>query len=179
MSHETDDDLVALARGGDRRAFSALAARHYAALHRAAWRCCGDAAEAEDAAQEALIRIARAIGSFEGRAAFRSWAIGIAMNCARDILRARERRARMLREAGVAAAAEEAAAAVLDDPEAGLWDEVRALPEGQREAVLLVHVEGLSHREAADALGCAEATVSWRLFAARRRLKLRLSRKAA
>ena len=41
----------------------------------------------------------------------------------------------------------------------------------QRAALVLTTYDGLSHAEAAKALGCAEATVSWRLFAARRTLK--------
>ena len=56
-----------------------------------------------------------------------------------------------------------------------LWDAVRALPERQREAVQLVYVDGLSHKEAAGMIGCAEATVSWHLFAARRALKTTLA----
>ena len=48
---------------------------------------------------------------------------------------------------------------------------VYALPEKLKETVLLVAWEGLSHAEAAKALGCAETTVSWRIFEARRKLK--------
>lgn len=179
---EGDDRLVARARSGDRRAFSHLVERHYPAIHRFAWRCCGDAAEADEVAQETLIRIARGLGRFEGRARFSTWCLGIALNCARDIRRAGARRDAVLREAAAMAALEAAAtddAGAEAEAEDALWDAVRALPDGQREAVLLVHVEGLSHREAADALGCAEATVSWRLFAARRRLKSDLARTAA
>ncbi|MDR4306822.1 RNA polymerase sigma factor [Chelatococcus sambhunathii] len=179
MNGVSDEALVALAKAGDRRAFEALVSRHYAAIHRFSWRLCGEAAEAEDVAQETLIRVARGISGFEGRSAFRSWAFGVAANCAKDAIRARRRRARTLEAAAVAALVEPACAVEHDDGEAGLWDAVRDLPDGQREAVMLVHVEGLSHGEAARALGCAEATVSWRLFAARRRLKSHLSRASA
>ena len=51
-----------------------------------------------------------------------------------------------------------------------LHDE-RALPPQQRDAVLLVYGEDLSHREAGEALGCTEATLSWHLHAARKKLK--------
>lgn len=180
MSGESDEALVSLAKAGDRRAFARLAERHYDAIRRFAWRRCGDAAEAEDVAQETLIRVARGIGEFAGRSSFRTWALGVALNCARDAVRARERRARVLRDVASAALVDEPApAADADDPEAALWSAVRALPEAQRDAVMLVHVEGLSHGEAAAALGCAEATVSWRLFTARRRLKSDLARASA
>ncbi|WP_020180245.1 RNA polymerase sigma factor [Methylopila sp. M107] len=181
MSGETDEALVARAKAGDRRAFASLVERHYGAIHRFAWRVTGDAAEAEDVAQETLIRIARAISGFEGRAAFKSWALGIALNAGRDAVRARERRSRVLREVAVAALVDQAGPSHDDDwdGEAALWDAVRGLPEAQRDAVMLVHVEGLSHAEAGQALNCAEATVSWRLFTARRRLKSHLSRAGA
>ena len=45
------------------------------------------------------------------------------------------------------------------------------LPPKQRAAVVLTTYDGLTHAEAAAALGCSEPTVSWRLFAARRKLK--------
>lgn len=180
MSGASDDELVDQARRGNRRAFEALVSRHYGALHRFAWRVCGDAAEAEDVAQEALIRIANNLDGFEGRSAFRSWAFGIALNCARDLGRAKARRARVIEQAAVHARIDAEGGAGEDEAmEDELWAAVRRLPEAQRDAVLLVHVEGLSHGEAAKALGCAEATVSWRLFAARRKLKSDLARQAA
>ena len=45
------------------------------------------------------------------------------------------------------------------------------LPLPQRAAVILTTYDGLNHAEAARALGCSETTVSWRVFAARRKLK--------
>jgi len=51
---------------------------------------------------------------------------------------------------------------------------VRTLPEKQREAVLLVYGEGMSHAEAADVMGSAEATVSWHVHEAKKRLKVLL-----
>lgn len=180
MNERSDETLAAEARRGDRRAFEALVSRHYRALHRFAWRFSGDASEAEDVAQEALIRIARGLHGFEERSAFRSWAFGITLNCARDLARAKARRARAIEEAAAMAAVEQAANdAAEEEMEGELWSAVRNLPEPQRDAVLLVHVEGLSHAEAAAALGCAEATVSWRLFSARRKLKSELSRQVA
>lgn len=175
---EDDDALVARAKRGDARAFDALAARHYEPIRRFVWRRCGDPTEAEDVAQETLIRIARGLDRFEGRSAFSTWAYGVALNAARDMKRAESRRSAILREAA-ALATTEADGSTEDDRADELWAAVDALPEPQRDAVLLVHVEGLSHREAAQALDCAETTVSWRLFSARRRLKSLLSRREA
>ena len=52
-----------------------------------------------------------------------------------------------------------------------LWAAVRRLPDKQREAVTLVYGEGLGHAAVADVMGVAEATVSWHVHEARKRLK--------
>jgi RNA polymerase sigma-70 factor (ECF subfamily) len=177
MTEETDDALVVRAQSGCRAALEALVERHYATIHRIAWRHCGDRTEAEDVAQEVCIRIAKSIMGFERRASFTTWCHGIVLNTARDALRARAR----VNAVSIAMAAFGPEAA--NEPEVescsvedALWSAVRALPERQREAVQLVYVEGMSHREAAQLIGCAEATVSWHLFAARRAMKALLGR---
>ena len=53
-----------------------------------------------------------------------------------------------------------------------LWAAVRQLPGKQRDAVLLVYGEGLSHAAAADAMAISEATVSWHIHEAKKRLKV-------
>ena len=58
-----------------------------------------------------------------------------------------------------------------EEQSAALWQAVRALPEKQRDSMLLVYGEGLSHSDAADILDCAESTVSWHIHAAKKRLK--------
>ena len=60
-----------------------------------------------------------------------------------------------------------------------LWQAVRQLPDKQRDAVLLIYGEGLSHAAAADVLGCAETTISWHVHEARKRLKVLLRDAAA
>jgi RNA polymerase sigma-70 factor (ECF subfamily) len=55
-----------------------------------------------------------------------------------------------------------------------LWAEVRSLPPQQRDAVILVYAEDLTHAEAAAIMGCTEKTVSWHLHEARKKLRARL-----
>jgi RNA polymerase sigma-70 factor (ECF subfamily) len=175
MMEESDDALAKRAGTGDRKAFEILLDRHYAAIHRIAWRHCGDPTEAEDIAQDVCIRMARAIGGFAARSAFRTWCHAIVLNAVRDAMRAKARRAATVKAVEVMALAD-GGEEQGDTREDALWFAVRGLPERQREAVQLVHVEGFSHQEAARAIGCAEATVSWHLFAARRTLKEILAR---
>lgn len=166
----SDDELVREARAGDADAFRRLLARHYATIHRIAWKWCGDPTEAEDVAQEVAIRLARSISGFDGRARFTTWLAALTINAARDALRRNAReRARRDGWAMLAPVAIEE-----DDSVEALWQAVRALPEKERDAVMLVHSEGMSHAEAAAVLGVREVTVSWRIHQARRRLRVEL-----
>jgi RNA polymerase sigma-70 factor, ECF subfamily len=172
---ENDSDLARRAAAGDRAAFAALAERHYDRIFALAWRWCGARAEAEDVAQEAMVKMAGAIRSFRGDCAFSSWAWRIAYTTAVDHLRARAK----IVPLGPAQMQELTEGAYRDSPEdaiAGeeLWRAVRALPEQQRDAVLLVYGEEMSHAEAAELMGCSEKTVSWHVHEARKRLKIAL-----
>jgi RNA polymerase sigma-70 factor (ECF subfamily) len=167
-----DECLIAQAKAGDRDAFADLVARHYDFMHRVAWKWCGSRADAEDIAQEVCARLGRSIRSFAGQGAFTTWLYALTLNAARDHGRKAARETRKAKAFGVHAAAFGEA---LPEPDAradALWDAVRLLPDKQREAVLLVHGEGLSHGAAAEIMGCAEATVSWHIHEAKKRLKV-------
>ncbi len=89
----TDDlDLVKAAQAGDQRALDALLRRHYDRAHAVCRRIAGSTRDADDAAQEAMIRVVRNIHRFDGRSAFSTWVYRIATNAALDELRKRKRR---------------------------------------------------------------------------------------
>ncbi|GAB4180928.1 MAG: hypothetical protein Fur0032_21980 [Terrimicrobiaceae bacterium] len=92
----------------------------------------------------------------------------IAANLCKDALRSRasERRKREAVEEG-GGRAEGGGGSGMPDVEAAL----AALPNAERAAVLLVYYHGMGHAEAALSLGCAESTVSWRIFQVKRKLK--------
>lgn len=175
VDDESDGELAARAATGDRTAFGCLVARHYDRLFRLAWRWTGKRATAEDVAQDTCVKLATAIGSFRGEASFSTWATRIAYTTACDHLKA-SARVQLLAPADVMSLVETAA----ETPEeetlgAELWSQVRALPGQQRDAVLLVYGEDMSHAEAAHVMGCSEKTVSWHLHEARKRLKVSLA----
>lgn len=173
LAVETDDaGLVARAKAGDRDAFSDLVARHYDFVFRVAWKWCGRKADAEDIAQEVCARLGRAISSFGGQGAFTTWLYALTLNAARDHGRKAVREARKAEAFGVHALTFGEAAEEPDDAADRLWQAVRRLPDKQREAVLLVYGEGLGHAATADIMGCAEATVSWHVHEAKKRLKV-------
>ncbi|WP_414650167.1 RNA polymerase sigma factor [Devosia sp.] len=163
--------LVARAQNGDAEAFGELVEDHYDLIHRTAWKWCGNRADAEDIAQEVCIKLGAALAGFDGRSAFSSWVYRITLNAVRDMQRAGKRRGRHaeayrdIRPEDQPAEQEEAATS------RQLWAAVRALPEKQRDAVLLVYAEELSHAAAAEIMGIREATVSWHVHEARKTLR--------
>lgn len=173
MALDTDDaELVWRAKAGDREAFAELTERHYDFVFRVAWKWCGRKADAEDIAQEVCARLGRAIRSFQGQGAFSTWLYALTLNAARDHGRRSVRETRKTEAFGVHALAFGASVEDPDDAADRLWDAVRRLPDKAREAVLLVYGEGLGHAAAADIMGCAEATVSWHIHDAKKRLKV-------
>ena len=167
----TDTTLIARAVGGDRQAFSALVERHYDFIFRTACKWCGKASDAEDIAQDVCVKLATILKSFDGRSAFTSWLYRVTLNAVRDMQRARARRGRH-----VDRYAEVTPDEYLPDQEDSaaakeLWDAVRKLPAQQRDAVLLVYSEGMSHAEVGVILGCKEATVSWHVHEAKKTLR--------
>lgn len=168
-----ETDLIDRARAGDASAFGELLKRHYDFIYRVAFRWSGRQAEAEDIAQDVCVRIARAIGGYRGGAAFTTWLYSMTLNAARD-LRRRELREAARDEAYKAHALSAASvgSSEAEEPADALWNAVRRLPDKQRDAVLLVYGEELSHARAADVMGISETTVSWHIHEAKKRLKL-------
>src|SRR3954468_18694403 len=88
----TDDALVRRALGGDTRAFTALVDRHAGACLRFATRMLGSVEDAEDVTQDCLFRAHRALASYDGQTAFRTWLIAILVNRCRSAMLYRHRR---------------------------------------------------------------------------------------
>ena len=170
-----ESELIERAIGGCREAFATLVARHYDRIYRTAWRFAGRREAAEDIAQDVCVKLVMAIRGFRGEAAFTTWLYRLTYTTATDYLRAQQR-LRLVAPPQVMCLAD---APSFDTPEtrvlgAELWQQVRALPAQQRDAVLLVYGEDLSHAEAAKVLGCTEKTISWHLYEARKRLRIEL-----
>lgn len=171
VAETTDAKLIARAVGGDRRAFAQLVERHYDFIFRTACKWCGKASDAEDIAQDVCIKLATILKSFDNRSAFTSWLYRVTLNAVRDMQRSRARRGRNTdRYAEVAPdeylPEQEDSAAAKE-----LWNAVRKLPDQQRDAVLLIYAEGMSHAEAGVIMGCKEATVSWHVHEAKKTLR--------
>lgn len=164
------DDLVRAAVRGDRFALEALVRRHYDDVWRTLWRFTRDRDAADSLCQEAFLRAFENLRSFRGEAALGTWITRIGLNLALND--ARRRRPRDLEGLDVSARESTPDDAAATDERARLVRRaVDGLPDDLKAAVLLTAFAGLSHREAASHVGCAEGTLSWRVFEARRLLK--------
>ncbi|WP_296741782.1 RNA polymerase sigma factor [Mesorhizobium sp.] len=168
----SDAELIGRAKGGDREAFSLLLERHYDFVYRAAYRWCRAKADAEDIAQDVCVRLGRAIRDYNGGGAFTTWLYAMTLNAVRDRMRKAARETAKTEAYGVHALMAGEAAFEVEEPVEALWAAVRLLPDKQRDAVLLVHGEGLSHAAAAEVMAISETTVSWHIHEAKKRLRM-------
>jgi RNA polymerase sigma-70 factor (ECF subfamily) len=173
----TDAELMTWAAGGDRAAFGMLVARHGERTLRIALRVLGDPAEAEEVAQEALLRAWQAAANFDpARAQFTTWLHRITVNLAIDRTR---RRASHAGDAALAALPDPApgpeATAAAAQRHAALAAALAQLPARQRAAIALAYEDGLSGAEAAAALDISERALEGLLRRARLLLRRILS----
>jgi RNA polymerase sigma-70 factor (ECF subfamily) len=157
-----DAAAVAQARAGDREAFRLLVERHSHALFRLAYRMTGNEHDAEDVVQEAFVKAYRNLHRFEERSEVGSWLYRIASNCAFDLLRARQRRERLLDRTDPDDEVLDHAPAPGPSPErlAAATDVRRLLDVAlarmsarERSAFVLRHFEGRTLAEIGEALG--------------------------
>ena len=174
---DTEASLLARAQAGDVAAFERLSSAYADRLFMLLLRLLGDRGEAEDVAQEVMLRAWQGISRFRGQSSYFTWLYRIAVN---EANRALEKRAR--RPAGVPIGADE-----LQLPESPLLDPSRQaennelrealaralaeLPPALRTAIVLRDVEGLSTQEAAEIAGIGQAAFKSRLHQARLRAR--------
>jgi len=168
-------DLVARARRGDQDAYGDLVAIHQEMAFRVAFLVRGDAAEAQDAAQEAFVKAYRAIDRFREGSAFRPWLLRIVSNAARNRRRAAGRRRGLQLRAEAAttrdATVPSAEATVLrDERRRTLLAAINALSADDRLVIGARYFLDLPEAEIALLAGVAPGTVKSRLSRARGRL---------
>jgi len=157
------------------RRFRELVATHRERAVALAWRLLGgDAAAAEDVAQEAFVRAYRALPRFRGDASLGTWFFRILVNEAH-----RHRRWRWVRQrwAGTGPEDPPAPPSGAADPllRARIARALDALPRSQREAFVLVHLEGFSASEAASITGKATGTIKAHVHRALQALRRELA----
>ncbi len=170
-----------------REAFASLVARHQRQASRLALYLLRDAAEADEAVQDAFVKVFTHIGSYREDLPFEAWFTRILVNTCRDRQKARRRRDRW-QVGGLDSSSDgtrlvETAAALTPSPEEQVLGEERrqiiaaaidALPDRQREVFLLCHADGRSSRDVGNLTGLNESTVRVHLFRAIRKLRAAL-----
>jgi RNA polymerase sigma-70 factor, ECF subfamily len=174
---DSEDELewIRRSREGDTQAFEALVLRHQRMIHTLTYRMTGSLADAADLAQESFIRAFHRLDDFRGDAKFSSWLYQIAVHACLNWKQSHARRERLHRDwaeqeraLGAKSSADKRPP---DEHSRPVQEALLKLPAKQRAAIVLTVYEEMNHAEAARVLGCSETTVSWRVFAARRKLK--------
>jgi RNA polymerase sigma-70 factor, ECF subfamily len=179
--HPADEDLLRAFLGGDDRAFDTLVQRYERRVFAICHRYFGNAADAEDAAQDAFVALLRRGSTFDGRASFSTWMYRVAVNACNDLARKRSRRpqrddtdvATLSDATGHVADVEEQLAAASFGPE--VLTALRMLDDSSREAVVLHDVYGLAYHEIAARTGIAIGTVKSRIHRSHARLAASIS----
>lgn len=183
VERDKEKELIARAQAGDRAAFGALVREHGNEVYTLARRLVGDPHLAADIAQETLIRAWKALPNFRGDAALSTWLHRITVNTAwTQRQRARRHRGQSLDEfvdvaAPIGADHPEVAGEVLE-LRGRLRQALDALPEAQRQVVVLKDVYGWTHAEIAEAMGVSVSAAKVRLHRARARLARHLEASA-
>ena len=168
---DSDEVLMARVARGDERAFQTLARRHLSAMLGLARRILGNAADAEDVAQEAMLRVWTNAPRWQPLALYRTWLTRIVVNLCLD----RKRRAPWV--------ALEAAGEIVDTaPGAGEkaeYDErerlvvaaIGGLPDRQRTAIVLTYGDGMSNAQVAEILDTSVSAVETLLVRGKQNLR--------
>ncbi len=154
----TKRDLQA-AMAGDRAARATLVRGFQDVWYRFCLARLRDPHAARDATQETALRFIGTLDRFAGRSTLQTWSLGIALNVCREASRRRARDATNRDAVIESAAPTQRSHTPAADARLDLLDAIATLPARQAEAVTLRHLQGLSTREAAQAMGCAEGTV--------------------
>ena len=168
---DTDEALMARVAKGDQGAFRLLARRHLPAMVGLARRILGNAAEAEDVAQEAMLRVWTHAPKWQPLAAFKTWLTRIVVNLCLD----RKRKTPLLDLDSVGEVADSTPGAREQvesaEREQMLAAAIQQLPDRQRSAILLTYSEGLSNAEVAGILETSVSAVETLLVRGKQNLR--------
>jgi len=171
LHHPSDAELIRRVLGGEQARFADLVARYQAGLFRHALGMVGDPDAAADLAQDSLVKAYTRLDSCNDPDRFAAWLFRILRNRCRDWLKNRRQHTVELRDD--AHAAPDDPAGHLERAEIGevMNRALARLPEAQREAFLLKHVEELSYEEMAERLDSGVSALKMRVMRAREALQ--------
>lgn len=181
MTDEQVRALINKIQAGDTDAFEPLVTAYEQTLYNLCYKMLGNREDAEDAVQEAFIKIFRALNDYRGDSRFSTWIYRIAVNTCNDMLRRKNR----VQVISLYEQQEDGEETELQIPEEGNTPEellerkltresvdlgLQALPEEQRTILLLREIQGLSYEEIAEIQHLDGGTVRSRIHRARKKL---------
>jgi RNA polymerase sigma-70 factor (ECF subfamily) len=176
LDSDPDEALLARVAEGDPAAVRALVARKLPRLMSLGQRMLGDAAEAEDVAQEAFLRVWKQAPRWQpGRAKFDTWLHRVALNLCYDRLRRRREVVTDTPPEQTDPGRSAEQGLVARDTAAQVAGALAALPDRQREAIVLCHYQELGNIEAAAAMGVSVEALESLLGRGRRALRTALA----
>lgn len=176
----SDASLLHSAQAGNAAAFEQLIAPHIASVRRFAFAFSRHWADADDLAQEALLKAFDALGSFEARASLDTWLFTITRNVCHDYYRSRAGQARKREDALEDDHSSDAPPDLLEPPDEllvakdrveRLWLQIKQLAPEFRVPLVLYEIEGLSYEEIAKIERVPVGTIRSRLARGRQRLR--------
>jgi len=175
--------ILERAQAGDREAFGQLVRSYHRRVYMTAYRVMGNHDDANDVVQDSFVRAMRGLSAFDMRSDFFTWLYRIVINVALNHLRQRRRRRTVSLDQvplppNLAREAEQSPGRALELKRmvAEIGEALDELPDTLRATLVLVVLEGVPYRDAAEILDCSEGTVAWRVHEARQRLTGRLGK---
>lgn len=180
---DVDPELVRAVQRGEPGAMEELITATYADVHRHCLRLLGDPVEAADATQEVFLRVTRSVFGFRGDAAFSTWLHRVTVNVCSTALRRRGEAGVRGTRAGFEPFAvpgavrdvgsdDDVETEYLDSETTGaITNALAMLSEDDRAVIVLRDIQGLSTKQAAEALGISESAAKVRLHRAHARLR--------
>jgi RNA polymerase sigma factor (sigma-70 family) len=166
----SDDRLTRRAVSGDQRAFAAIFSRYHQALYRFCLALVGNPDDAQDALQNTMAKVLRSLPGEEREIELKPWLYRIAHNESVDLLR-RRRETRELDVQQVAPGYGLAEDVETRERLRRLLDDLRELPQRQREVLVMRELSGLDFEEIGSALGTSGAVARQTLYEARQSLQ--------
>ncbi|MGE5350938.1 MAG: RNA polymerase sigma factor [Acidobacteriota bacterium] len=182
MENILEDLLIERCRRGDEEAFRTLVKIYRRQLYSYLWRLTGDRIQAEDAMQETLIKVWKAIGKYDHRNRFSSWLFSIAHNAAMDSVRKNKARMSFIQSDEIEMHSSESnpySECVSNELKEILERIIGGLPEKQRQVFLLREHGGMSFKEISEATGESLNTVLGHMHYAVEKIRRALRKKNA
>ena len=185
MEALSDDQLVAHAKKGNVDAFTELASRHHEKVFQTILWMTKNQQDADDLCQEAFLHAFKHLKKFKQKSSFYTWIYRIAVNLTLNFLKKRMREKKRSAKPVEDCIQESSGFPDRFSPEkSSLRKELRqklkqaidSLPDPYKMSFVLVVIQGMSHSQASEVLGCSESTISWRMFKARKMLQNKLLR---